>query len=165
MASRVIFRPVRRGDLKRLNDLVNDPDVARFLTVSPPISMKETLEFFKKSDHKDSPWYCIEVDGVVAGSVSWRRMKPKKNAHAGDFGISLAREYWGRGLGKKAVLFVVGKARQMRLQRLALTVNADNKRAIRLYRSCGFKKEGTLRKAFKDNRGYHDVFVMARLFG
>lgn len=50
------FIPVRRAHLKRLNEIVNDEKVARFLTLTPPVSMKSTenlYAFVRKAHH---PW-------------------------------------------------------------------------------------------------------------
>jgi putative acetyltransferase len=47
--------------------------------------------------------------------------------------------------------------------RIELTVFADNQRAIALYESCGFRREG-LHRGFALRHGrYEDVLTMARL--
>ena len=51
----------------------------------------------------------------------------------------------------------------MNLNRLWLTVLADNPRAVRCYEKCGFVREGLLRQeSFVDGK-YRDVLMMALL--
>ena len=52
---------------------------------------------------------------------------------------------------------------QMNINKIKLNVYEFNKRAIRCYEKCGFKKEGTLRKEiFKDGK-YYDQYIMSIL--
>jgi RimJ/RimL family protein N-acetyltransferase len=159
----VRFRPVRVGDLRRLNELVNDREVARFLQVVPPVSLKSTRDFYGKCRRERVLWSAVVVDGVVAGSVNLRRKEAKKSRHAADIGIALAREYWGRGVGAAAMDYLIGRVREMGLKRVELAVEDGNRRAIRLYKSRGFAVEGRLRKAVKSSGRYHDTLLMARL--
>jgi putative acetyltransferase len=49
------------------------------------------------------------------------------------------------------------------LKRVALRVNADNARAIRLYRKVGFEVESTLRRDVLRDGQFIDNLAMARL--
>ena len=50
----------------------------------------------------------------------------------------------GKGLGKEAIRFVEGLARERGLHRIGLTVNKNNTEAIRAYEGTGFRKAGAL---------------------
>lgn len=66
---------VRAGEkhLKRLNEIVNDPRVSRFLTVSPPVSMKSTVKWFNRNKEMKNLWWAAIVDGEIVGSISLMR--------------------------------------------------------------------------------------------
>lgn len=70
----------------------------------------------------------------------------------------------GKGLGRDALSLAVAYCwNHLNLSRLGLTVFANNERAIRLYQSLGFDREGLLRDAvFIDGR-WLDVVVMGLL--
>ena len=51
----------------------------------------------------------------------------------------------------------------MGIERVELTVYVSNKRAIRLYESVGFVREGVKRKGRKLDGVYEDVLMMAKL--
>jgi len=160
---RVCFRRVAVKDLRRLNDIVNDREVAKFITLTPPVPLKETRDFFNRCRKEKIRWYAILTDGVVAGSISLHPQKGLKQAHVASFGISLAKEFWGRGVGGRALDFITEKARDLKIKRLELQVVADNARALKLYERNGFQKEGVRRKSFKTAGKYHDNILMAKL--
>lgn len=161
---KLAFRKTRLGDLGRLNEIVNDPAVCRFLNLVPPVSMKSTRELYNQSRKNGCMLYSIVVDGRVAGSVC---LKPRRNkqAHVADFGISLARECWGAGVGGRAVDFIAGVGRERGVRRVELEAVAGNKRAIGLYRKHGFFSEGVKKRSFIIDGRYHDTVSMARLIG
>ncbi len=70
----------------------------------------------------------------------------------------------GKGYGKAALRLLVRHAfEDLGLHRLHLTLLADNGPAMRLYESCEFRVEGTLRDhAFKDG-AFRDLLVMGLL--
>jgi RimJ/RimL family protein N-acetyltransferase len=161
---KLAFRKTRPGDLGRLNEIVNDPKVCRFLNLVPPVSMKSTRDFYGDSRKNGGMLYSIIVDGRVAGSVC---LKPRKNkqAHVADFGISLARECWSEGIGGRAIDFIAGVGRKRGVRRVELEAVAGNKRAIGLYRKHGFRQEGVKKRSFIIDGRYHDTVSMARLSG
>ncbi|MFH1404261.1 MAG: GNAT family protein [Candidatus Altiarchaeota archaeon] len=158
------FRRVRESDLRRLNEIVNDMEVSHYLGLLPPVTMKSTREFYTQCMSKKHLWYGIIVDGSIAGSV-FLGPGPERSkiSHSAEFGISIAREYWGRGVGDKAIMFMIRKARELGLKRIELGVVEGNRRARSLYMKHGFVKEGLKRKAFMIKGRYHNMIVMARL--
>ncbi|MFH0862491.1 MAG: GNAT family protein [Candidatus Altiarchaeota archaeon] len=161
---KVSFRRVRRVDLEELNRIVNDPDVCRFMSGVPPITMNSTVKFYEQCGKSGWRWHCIFADGKVVGSALLQPVKKSsRSSHVAEFGVSIAREYWGRGIGSKAVRFILQDARSRGLKKVSLCVVEDNHRARRLYLRHGFREEGRLRKHTKVGGGYRDIILMARL--
>ena len=160
---KVSFRKVREKDLKRLNEIVNDEEVIRYLSLKTPVSMKSTIDIYRKYRKAGEFWYSIIVDGELAGSFTLAPGgKTTKKSHVGVFGIALAKDYWGRDIGDKSIKFMLSEARKLKLKRIELIVARGNKRARKLYESNGFKKEGVMKMAVKINGKYHDDIMMAR---
>jgi RimJ/RimL family protein N-acetyltransferase len=156
------FRPVRESDLGRLREIVNDQETSRYLTLPHPVSKASTLEWYRTCRRKGILWAALVVDGRVAGSFN---LTPGERArsHCAGFGISIGREYWGLGLGGKTLEYAIAKARRLGFKRLELSVFPGNTRAIRLYRSRGFVREGVRRRGLKVRGRYYDDITMARL--
>jgi len=105
------------------------------------------------------------VDGEMVGSAglhaaSWA----VRRRHAMSLGITVARQWHGRGIGSALMAALCRHADDWAgVLRLELTVFADNAAAIGLYRKFGFETEGLLRAyALRDGQ-YVDTLSMARL--
>lgn len=82
-----------------------------------------------------------------------------------EFAILLGdKKWWGRGLGKEITYRVIDYGfKQLNLNKVYLTVLANNERAIDLYRKLGLTTDGTLRAdQFRDGQ-YLDSLLMSVL--
>jgi ribosomal protein S18 acetylase RimI-like enzyme len=81
--------------------------------------------------------------------------------HSGVLAIGVVLEYRGRGIGSDLMMRAIASARRRHLTRIELTVRADNRAAIALYKSMGFKPEGVHRNAIRIDGKYFDQLAMA----
>lgn len=71
-----------------------------------------------------------------------------------------------QGFGQEAVRLATRYCwRELNLERVWLTVLANNPRARRAYEKCGYALEGTLRRAAFSDGAFHDLLLMAVLRG
>lgn len=90
-----------------------------------------------------------EIDGKVVGTAGIECIGAREKVrHRADFGISVAREYWGLGVGRALTLACVECARRAGYAQLELEVVADNARALALYQSVGFVEYGRNPRGF-----------------
>lgn len=82
-----------------------------------------------------------------------------------EFAILIGRaELHGRGIGKAVTKFMLDFGfLDLNLNKISLTVLANNERAQSLYRSLGFVEEGILRQEQFRNGTYLDVVLMSLL--
>jgi RimJ/RimL family protein N-acetyltransferase len=95
--------------------------------------------------------------------VGWCDILPKAlpvHAHCGVLGMGVLAEFRGKGIGKRLLAAALEHALP-RLNRVELTVNADNAPAIALYERVGFVLEGTMRDALAIDGKYQDALLMA----
>ena len=79
----------------------------------------------------------------------------------GDLIIYLHQDFHSLGLGTAMLSKLIELARKEGLHRIGLTVVADNKLAINLYKKFDFKIEGVKRDAYFGEDGkYHDEVLM-----
>ena len=84
-----------------------------------------------------------------------------RNRHTGEFGISVRRAYWGRGIASALIDRLLDWARASRVvTKINLRVRTDNVRAIALYERKGFIVEGTIKREIRIGDGYYDHHVM-----
>jgi RimJ/RimL family protein N-acetyltransferase len=85
-----------------------------------------------------------------------------KNAHTGEFGISVHPNFQGIGIGRILIETLLDWAkRNATIEKVYLNVFATNKHAIKLYEDLGFIEEGRHIKAIKQVTGeYVDTLQM-----
>lgn len=162
---RVRLRGWEKSDADALLRWRSDEDLNRLLgPPTLPVSRTQQERFVGQVSAPDAEVksFAIEtLDGKKligeAGirAINWMSRKA-------EFFIAIGeKDQWGRGLGTDAVRVVIRLAfEKMNLNRLFLSVLADNARAIRCYEKCGFKREGLLRSESYVDGEYRDVIVM-----
>ena len=87
----------------------------------------------------------------------------KINKTAEIFVVIGEDDYRGKGIGRQAVQWIVDFGfKQLKLHKIALAVFAENLVAVKLYKSLGFKQEGTLKDDAYFGGKYHDTLLMAK---
>lgn len=71
-----------------------------------------------------------------------------KIRHRAEFGISVAKEFWGLGIGQALTTACIECAKAAGYVQLELNVVADNVRAISIYKKTGFVEYGRNPKGF-----------------
>jgi RimJ/RimL family protein N-acetyltransferase len=103
-----------------------------------------------------------EVNAEIIGLLFFMPNSKKKNAHTGEFGVSVHPDLQRQGVGKLLIeTLLVWAKENARIEKVYLNVFASNKHAIRLYHQLGFIEEGRHIKAVRQMNGeYVDVLQM-----
>ncbi|HEY2071787.1 MAG TPA: GNAT family protein [Rhizomicrobium sp.] len=104
------------------------------------------------------------VDDALGGIVVFARPVISKTAHTGEIGAMYVRNaHRGTGMGD-ALLKAVFDAAQDEVEQIKLTVNAENRAAIRLYERHGFRAIGTYPNTLRiGDRTYDELIMFRRL--
>jgi putative acetyltransferase len=86
-----------------------------------------------------------EVQGVVVGYARCRALRPRRLAHVGVLDLAIDPPWQGQGHGRALLSALLEESWAWGLLRLELCCRADNERALALYGSLGFVREGTRR--------------------
>lgn len=79
-------------------------------------------------------------------------------------GITVRKPYWGLGIGKLLLKYLIDWAKGTGIiRKINLRVRSDNEKAIKLYEKYNFKKEGTLLRDFCINEKFYDSICMGLL--
>jgi len=101
-----------------------------------------------------------DLEGRMVALASLGRSPRARIRHVGDFGLSVLKAFWGKGIGTALSRAVMAEGRRTGVTRMALQVRDDNVRAIRMYEKLGFKHEGRLRRAMTAHGIEYDLLVM-----
>lgn len=80
-------------------------------------------------------------------------------------GVAIHPDYFGKGFGKKMMLEFINICKIKSVSRVELSVDTHNLKAIKLYISVGFTKEGTLKNYtfLKSKNKFIDKQIMSNL--
>ena len=118
----------------------------------------------KKTDSENEIEILALVGGKIVGTAGIEQISPKyKLRHRSDFGVSIAQEYWGLGIGRALTRACIECAKEAGYEQLELEVVADNSRAIAIYESEGFVEYGRNPRDFKSRSGGYQELVYMRL--
>ena len=147
-AASVRLRPVEESDLTHFQRWLADDELRRWLgSVDEQPSVAEEYDWYvsKRQDPDTVLWSIEDASGTLLGNVELRLSPLNRRAEVG-IGI-FDREQWGKGYGTEAMRLVLDYAfGELKLNRVELTADVENVRAIRSYEKCGFVREGLLRE-------------------
>ena len=99
----------------------------------------------------------------LVGFVGGMRRAGRRNRHTMHLVLAIRAAHVGRGHGRALMDAAEGFARREGVSRIELTVQVDNARAIRLYESAGFEREGRRRRAVRLGDVWRDELAYAKL--
>ena len=167
MSKRIYLRAFELEDYKTTHKWRNDNDVVDKLGgckfyVSEAYERKWVEDtIFHSTDIKLAICLCdtnIHIGNVYLTGINYINRTAESHILIG------AKDYWGQGYGKEALLEILRYGFNERgLNRVEAHINADNSASLRLHVKCGYKQEGVLRQAIYKNGRFKDVVVMSIL--
>jgi len=129
------------------------------------LTVDQERRFIADRAAEDNSLFLVaEVMGQIVAVLTLRGGIRHAVRHEAVLGITVAKEWRGRGVGDTMMSRAVDWARQSGvITRIELQVFTSNTTAIRLYKKHGFEIEGSRRKAVFREGKYHDDYVMALL--
>jgi len=166
---KVIIREVNKSDAKELVKYLNviggETDNLTFGAggFGKTVVQEETyIENVIKE--KNTIALIAAVEGKIVGNLNFSGGPRQRTAHAGEFGVSVLKEYWGNGIGEALILYLIewSKASSI-IRKINLRVRTDNTQAIKLYKKLGFLEEGIIKRDMLINGEFHDTLAMGLL--
>jgi RimJ/RimL family protein N-acetyltransferase len=164
------IRAARPADAARLiayvQALANEPGI--YIGLSPgefDLTVEQEAQILADYAAAENSIYLVaEVGDQIVGNLDCRGGHRQSTRHCAILGMSVAKDWRGRGVGNLLLQHAVQWGRENPLvTRIELDVFVENSAAIRLYRKYGFAIEGLRRKAIYRDGRYHDDFCMALL--
>jgi len=126
------------------------------------LTVEQEIERIEK-DNKDSNMFMIigTVNGTIISAAQINSPLRKKIAHNSEVGISVRKEYWGKGVGTAIMGELIRHARERStIRNIGLGVKVSNSNAIALYEKYGFVKIGVHKDYFHVDGNYDDEILM-----
>lgn len=159
-----VIRDATEGDAAALVDLMTALSREGLDTVSrrAPPTTDEERDFIAAAGAAGGVVLIAVEDATIVGLLDlWPGQKPY-DQHVCHFGMSVKREYRGKGIGRQLAAAAIERCRSWPTScRLELEVTPWNTPAIALYEKLGFVVEATKRKAINLRGQPEDLILMA----
>lgn len=163
----ITFRHPEEGDVDILLDFINaliDEDIYIQLH-GKHVTREHEEEYVKNSVSDLKAKNAVHVlafhNNVLVGNASIIKGK-HRHEHIGLFGIALAKDYRGEGIGEKLTEYVLSQVSSINIQMVELKVYHPNDAAINLYKKLGFKEIGRFPGGAKYKDDYIDEIWMVK---
>ena len=163
----IVLRAIESQDLPFYKENINDPDIEKMVGGwSFPVSTKAQEAWYNKivNDRSNLRFSITLADqDIPLGMVNLVDIDWKSGVAFS--GIKLFNNApKGAGIGFDTVMTVMRYAfDELRLNRLEGTILEFNEASMRLYKKCGWKKEGVRRQSQYQMGKYYDEFFVAIL--
>ncbi|MEC2056028.1 GNAT family N-acetyltransferase [Peribacillus psychrosaccharolyticus] len=122
---------------------------------------KEIIKFDSES-HRNLFLVAV-IHNQIVGFSRCEGSVLKRFSHKIEFGVCVAKEYWGYGIGKTLLTESILWADTNGIKKITLNVLETNEKAIILYKKHGFEIEGVLKKDKLLSDGhYYNTLMMGR---
>lgn len=163
---KVIIRKANKIDASALIEYLNviggESDFLTFGREEFGRDVKGEEEFIENTLRKKNALLIIaEVNGKIVGNLNFSGGSRERTAHTGEFGVSVLKEYWGKGIGEELIKYLIQWSKNSGIiRKINLRVRTDNSGGIRLYNKLGFIEEGRLKREFIINDKFYDSILM-----
>jgi diaminopimelate decarboxylase len=128
-------------------------------------SVRETRRWFRGSRTSDQVFLVAAEGDRIVGWISITREQYPVIRHVATFGMAVAADRRGRGIGAAMLAEALRWGRDVGVEKVELSVFPDNRRAQVLYRRFGFVEEGRLRRHSRKSFGDVDEILMGVWIG
>lgn len=158
--------PLREADSKILFEWINDRSLTLHSAAYKPVHEDSHQAWFRSISQKPTVVYfairAVAGDTLI-GTCQLHSIHAVFRSAELQIRIGSAANM-SKGYGTEAVNLLLSHAfRDLNLQRVDLHVFADNARAIKTYKKCGFQHEGVKRRAAWIDNEWRDIVLMSIL--
>jgi len=144
------------------------PYDSEFLTFGPGELTRSVDEeekmIIESSKAQNKVTLVVEVENMIVGCLNFRGGTRPRNEHAGEFGVSVLKKYWGQGIGSAMIEEMIEWAKVSTvIRKINLLVRSDNSRAVHIYEKLGFMREGVISRGVFISGQFYDYIHMGYL--
>ncbi|QLE41460.1 N-acetyltransferase family protein [Nostoc sp. C052] len=140
------IRHAAETDLPAIVAIYNAAVPSRMATADlEPVSVESRLAWFKGRSPSQRPLWVIEVDGIIAGWLSFQSFygRPAYRRTA-EISIYIAPNFHRCGLGRQLLAQAINESPSLGIKSLVCFIFAHNQPSLKLFETFGFERWGHL---------------------
>ncbi|MFW9794123.1 MAG: GNAT family N-acetyltransferase [Candidatus Thorarchaeota archaeon] len=133
-----------------------------FPTFTPNSHVSDWAHWIERTNSNREILLVAHIDGEYVGHLSLQPEEWQASQHVAKLGIIVRKESRGIGIGKALMLSGHAIASEKGYSKIVLNTFANNKIAIQLYESLGYRTVGVRKKHFNMPKGFIDEVLMEK---
>ena len=160
----ITVRDANESDLPAIVEIHNAAIASRISTAQlEPVTVEGRREWFCAHSPVQYPIWIAELDGAIAGWLSFREFLPRC-AYRGTVEVSVYvnEKFRRRGVGRKLLQQAIAHGPQLGMHSLVGLIFSDNEPSIALFRATGFERWGFLPGVARVDQIPRDLTIFGR---
>jgi [ribosomal protein S5]-alanine N-acetyltransferase len=155
---RVILRPLRDAEARRLKALLGHWEIIRWLAIVPwPYGLQDAHDYIATSRADNAARgiaaHCAITDRATGQLMGHIDLRIGNDATHMELGYWLGMPFWGRGVMSEAIQGMVDYGFQhLDLARITAVTHSENQQSRRALEKCGFHYRGLEAAPYRPNR-------------
>jgi phosphinothricin acetyltransferase len=156
------IRDAVEDDLPALVDIYNAAVPGRLATGDlEPVSVASRLPWFRAHAPGRHPIWVLEVDGAVAGWLSFQPFYGRAAYRAtAELSVYVAPNHQRRGVARRLLSEAIRRAPSLGLKTLLGFIFAHNEPSLRLFETLGFQRWGRLPRVADPDGAERDLVIV-----
>jgi len=162
--TKMVIRQATLNDAEQVADVMNSVIAeGKYTAFDRPFSEEEERDFIRSLGTR-SALHIAEIDGKIVGvqSIDLFSTFADSVSHVATMGTWLRSDFRGHGIGRCLAAESFSFARKQGYRKVVIQVLADNERALRFYRSLGFRDIGLAKEHVRLANGFHDEVYLEK---
>ena len=163
-ATGIVLRDAIEADLPAIVEIHNAAIATSISTAQlEPVTVEGRREWFRAHSRLQYPIWVTELDGVIAGWLSFGEFLPRC-AYRGTVEISLyvSEKFRRRGIGRKLLRRAIACGPQLGMHSLVGLIFSHNIASVALFRDAGFEQWGYLPGVARVDKIPRDLTIFGR---
>jgi L-amino acid N-acyltransferase YncA len=160
----IVLRDAIEADLPAIVEIHNAAIATRISTAQlEPVTIEGRREWFRAHSPAQYPIWVAELDGVIAGWLSFCEFLPRC-AYRGTVEVSVYvnEKFRRRGVGRKLMQQAIARGSQLGMHSFVGLIFSENEPSIALFRAAGFERWGFLPGVARVDQTPRDLTIFGR---
>ena len=161
------IRDALEADLPAIIDIYNAATATRTSTaLLGPVTVEERLPWFHRHSTNQSPLWVAEVDGLIAGWLSFHEFIRRPAYHgSAEISIYVNEKFRRRGIGRALLAKAIVDAPRLNARTLVGYVLGHNAASLAVFEQAGFERWGRLPRIARFETAERDLVIVGRHVG
>ncbi len=139
---KIDLRTMEVEDAEAFTEIVNHPEVRKFLAIRKPMNKQDEEEFIENLSD-DNIHLSIYAEDELIGNIVLK----EKEKDVGEIGLMIHPDAHGNGYGTEASKLLINHGfKQLRYNKIYARVLSNNEKSKSVWEKLGFQEEGCLRE-------------------